>query len=241
MSTLKQMTYNVRNPNSGGQSHRALTATDRQIQFWLKEGRNFLMYADAKKQGFAPITWEQDMGCVTLSKVDQADCPSREWGDLVKKVVIPRVLDLPDNGGVTFFGLIDKRTRIYLPNQQWGELDDHMPYKKKKWYEAALIGNTVYLYPSKKEGDDFFNHEARTALLKLCSVNIRVIAEDPTLVQTCKGEGFEAKCFDDETDCYPIPPHLEGALYTYVDQHYINPKSQQPQDTKNDELKQTLI
>ena len=240
MSTLRQQVYNVRNSNSAGRSHRALTASDRQIAFWIKCARNFLMYADASKKDEVSVGWEQDLGCVTLAKVDQADCPNKEWGEIVQKVSIPRVLDLQDNGGITFFGLIDKRTRIYLPNTNWGSLDDHMPYKKKKWYEAAMIGNAIYLYPS-LTGEALHDSMAISTLKKLCVVNIRGIFEDPTEVTTCASEGVEAVCFDWDNDCYPIPPHIEPIMYKYIDDNYILSKAMLPQDTKNDELRQTIV
>jgi len=240
MATLKQHIYNVRNPNSGGRSHRALAASDRQIAFWIKEARNFLMYADARKQEYTPVGWEQDLGCVSLTKVDQADCPNKEWGETVKKIVIPRVLDLPNNGGITFFGLIDKRTRIYLPDTNYGHYDDFLPFKKSAFYEASQIGSTIYVVPSLNQ-NTVHNARAIEAVKKLCVVNVRVIAEDPTLINTCASDGVTITCFDEDTDCYPIPPHLEGAVYTYIDQHYINPKATYPEDTINDERKQTLI
>lgn len=239
MSTLNQIIYNVRNPVSGGKGHRDQGTTNRQIAKWVQVGRNFLMYADAGKKGYVCPGWDQDLGCVTLEKCDQADCSKFKWGEVVKKVTIPRVLDLPRNGGITFFGLIDKRTRIYLPDQSYGALDDHMQYKKEKWYEAQLIGNTIYVGPSLTD-NEARNEESRERVRKLCTVNIRVVADDPTLVQTCASEGVEATCFDWDTDCYPLPAHLEGALYTYIDQNFVN-KASAPEDIETDEKKESLL
>lgn len=239
MSTLNQLIYNVRNINAGGRGNRALTVSDRQIAFWIKTARAVIYTQKGRQEGNKGIDleWEQDLGCVTLKTVDQADCAKFEWGDRVKYA------DIPASIFVTFFGLIDKRTTINAPEQNFGVLNDFLPYKKTNFYEAQKIGTRYYIYPAIVEGkgNTLRNAKAREALLKLCTVNIRGIWEDPTLVEMCGADGIEKTCFDWDSTCYPFPSDLEGALYDYIEQHYIMPMAQFPQDLKNDEIKQSVL
>jgi len=48
---------------------------------------------------------------------------------------IPKLLDLKDNAGLTFLGLVDKVTSIPV-NVTDGILDDHAPYKRKSGMSA---------------------------------------------------------------------------------------------------------
>lgn len=237
MSTLKELIYNVRNPNSGGRGNRALTVTDRQIAFWIKEARAAILnqYGLREKNKGIDLDWEQDLGCVTLHKVDQADCAKFEWGDMVKYA------DIPATNFITFFGLIDKRTVINLPEQNFGSLNDFLPYKKKNFYEGQRIGTRIYIYPAMLENSVLHNAQARTAVSKLCTVNIRGVWDDPTLVEMCGADGIEKVCFDWDTTCYPFPAAFEGQLYAYINKNYIFPQVQFPQDVTNDELKQSVL
>lgn len=225
MSTLKEMIYNIRDTPSGGKSHRARGYSDRHIALMIRACRAFLIYADAKKKLQINSQFEQDMGCVKLTTVDQADCPQKLWGEEVKKLVLPVVLDLPGNAGVSFLGLIDKRTRIYLPEGNYGDLDDYTPFSKKSDKKAYAIGETIYLYGS--------------GVKNLCVVNVRIIAYDPTTVKTCASETAEDCCFDEYSDNYPVPTHLEQALYDMVYERYIS-KGSIPEDVINDELKESF-
>lgn len=231
MATIQEIVFNIRNTPSGGRSHRARGFSNRQIEFMVRACRAFLVYADVSKYGDPNPQFEQDLGCVSLQTVDQADC-KMEWGEDVKKVVIPRVIDCKGPDGksknlLTFFGLINKQTRIYLPNEQYGDLDEHVPFKKKNGKRAYMIGQTIYVTGTQGNAK------------KLCAVNVRGVFYDPTLVQTCGAEGLDARCFDKEKDCYPIPAHLEQSLYDMVFERYID-KGRLPEDITNDEKKQTV-
>lgn len=240
MSSLSQLIFNVRNANSGGKSHRALGATDRQIAYWIKLARAAILYATIQKKGEVHPEYEVDFGCMRLTKVDQADCEKFKWGELVKKVEIPAMIAADNNAGLTFFGLIDKQTMIYLSDKSWGDLDEHMPYKKKKFFEASQIGTTAYVYPSKVQGSSS-NQEAYNRLMDLCVVNVRGVPEDPTEVMFCENETCEPRCFDWDTDRYPFPVHLEGAMNQFIEDNYVKEMAQFPEDTKNNEKKESVV
>lgn len=227
MSTLNSLVNNFWNSNSGGRSNRSRGYTARQVKFWINEARAFLIYAQVKKDGMVNVGYEQDLGCVTLQTVDRAECVNFTWNQNIKKVIIPPVLRLPDNAGVTFFGLIDKRTRIYLPDMQYGSLNDLMLHKPKNNREGMMIGNSIYLMG---EGSE-----------KLGVVNVRGIFEDPTLVQTCGATGETPVCYDPDVDCYPFPEHLQSVLFQMIDEKYVNLKVQFPSGIHNVEQKETVV
>ncbi len=226
MGTLNQLVSNLRNSTSQGRGNRGQTFTNRQLEFWIKQGRNFLLSAQVTKDQTVNPLYEQDLGCLTLTTVDRSECASYGWMEDVKKVVLPKVLDLSNNMGIPFFGLIDKRTRIYLPDMNYGSLNDLMRYKPKNNMEAMIVGETVYVMGVGVE--------------KLCVVNARVLAEDPTLVKYYSEQGIE-RCYDPDKDEYPMPTNLEGALFTWIDQTYINPKVQFPASIQDNEAKQTVL
>lgn len=232
MATLNEMVFNIRNTPQGGRSHRARGFSNRHIEFMIRACRAVILNEEYKRTKEVLPQWEWDLGCVTLTAVDQADCPSKEWGEIVKKAVIPRLLDLTDgdkrisdNPALTFFGLIDKRTPIYLPSGNYGILDDFVPFKGNDDKQAMMIGNNIYVYG--------------TNVTKFCVVNIRGVWYDPTMASTCSGEGLETRCFDKDSDCYPFPTQLEQMLYDMVWDRYIM-KGQLPEDVTNNERREAL-
>jgi len=190
--------------------------------------RNFLVYADVNKQPNQEpnVQFEQDLGCCGLVTVDQSECEKYSWGVDVKKFQIPPILDLPNNAGLTFFGLIDKRTRIYIPDLQYGSLDDYVPFKKKNQMFGYQIGQTIYVIGAGAEN--------------LCVVNIRGIFSDPTLVNTY-GSDLAVRCFDLNTDYFPIPAHLEQAMYNKMNQEYLQIMAKAPADITNNEAKEAIV
>ena len=225
--TLAQIVSNIRNTPDGGRAQRARRYSDKQIKLWVRETKNTLIYRDVKQNGEPSPQWVMDLGCVPLTTVDQADCPNAEWGEDVKKLVLPKVIDLPNNAGVYFFGLIDKKTRIYLPDGNYGDLDDYVPFQANNKRQAQQIGNNIYLY-----GKD---------ITKLCWVNLQLIPDDPTEVTLCASENVEPRCYDPNVDCYPIPSHLEGVLYDMIFARYIDIAAKVKQDITNNELPEDIV
>lgn len=230
MATLNQLIYNIKNTAGKGKTTRATAYSNRQIAFWIQLVRNFLITKDVEKTGQVNVAFEQDLGCVALETVDQANCPETLWGKRVKKVTIPEVLEIKNNAGLTFFGLVDKRTRIYVPDTQYGDLDDFVPYRKKNQdYMAYQIGNTIYV-----TGQD-------PLITKLCYVNVRGIFKDPTLVTTCSSTSEDFECFDADTTCYPVPGDLEQTLIDMVLQKYILTYANVKPDGSNNERAEGLV
>jgi len=216
MPTANEIIFNVRNLYSEGVSNRDYSFSDRQILYWAKYVRNDLLYKDLKNADIINPQYEQDFGCIKLNKIDQANCTEVKWGENLLTATIPKLLDLKDNAGLTFLGLVDKVTSIPV-NVTDGILDDHAPYKRKSGMSAQIIGNRVYIYGNND----------------LCYINVRGIADDPTTVQSC-GIDNVVKCFDFDKDCYPIPSHLEKAMYDMIFTHTMPIILRSLSDKKND-------
>lgn len=227
MPTANHIIYSFRNILSGGKPTRDRGFSDRQILYIASICRNFLIYADTvKRPNQEPnMQFVQNLGCCELETVDQSECANYSWGTDVKRFIIPPVLDLPNNAGLTFVGLIDQRTRIYLPDLQYGSLDDHVPFKKKNRIFGYQIGRTLYIIGAGAEN--------------LCVINVQGIFSDPTFVNTY-GSDYVPRCFDMNNDYYPIPAHLESAMFTKMFQDYAQIMKSAPEDIRNNELREAI-
>ena len=228
MPSLNHHISVVQNAPDKGTANRAQSLTKRTIAAYLNSARLFLISKDVEKQDSFPVALQQDLGCIPLECVDEADCccVGWEWGDDVKKLTFPPVAELKENAGIAFFGLIDKKTQIYLPSQIYGELDEFLRFKGNNYRKAQMIGNdTIYL---RGEG-----------VRHLKTVNLRGIFKDPLAVNKYGANG-DCKCYDWDNDNYPIPADLENAMYTIVWQTYIAPFVGLPRDNTNNEANKAV-
>lgn len=222
MPTLNEIIFNVRAIADKGTSHRDTDFSNRNIAFWARYVRNELLYRDLKNNGNINQQFEQDFGCLPLEKVDKANCTEIKWGENLLKITIPKLLDLPNNGGLIFFGLVDKVTNIHVSAYD-NSLDDFSPYKRRG-PRATIIGQNIYV-----RGNN-----------ELCYVNVRGIADDPTIVNVC-GSGGEIACYNPDTDCYPIPSHLEKSMYDMIFDHVFNITGKVRKDVENKEATQSTV
>lgn len=191
MATLSQLIFNIRNLASGGMTNRAHPYSDRQIEFWIRYYRNLLITREIQRTGEVSQGIEQDLGCLTLTKADAALCSKYCWGENVYYVCLPPLLDLPDNMAITYFGLVNKQTRIPISEYNYGSYSNFNRFAPKKVY-GERIGSTVYLH----NVNDMYPLEG---------VNARIVAEDPANLVAC---GTELVCFDKDASIYPIYAHL---------------------------------
>lgn len=226
--TYSQLIYNIRNTPDKGKATRVKGYSDRQIGFWVNQAYGFLLTKYVEKFNSVPANILQDLGCWPLETVDQANCPSCwEWGDDVKVAKFPAILECKHNMGLSFFGYIDKRTRIYVPDSNYGSLDDFQRFPNKKDILSYMVGNdTVYI--------------KGVGVEKLKTVNIQGLFKDPTEVKSFDECG-NVRCFDKDVDPYPIPSDLELALYEIIFEKYITPVANARQDIKNDETNKALV
>lgn len=223
------MRDNIKNSPDKGPQVRKKNIPDLLLEFWIKTVRNFLIGKDIEKGKSVLATLEQDLGCWPLETVDQADCEECgfKWGDNVKKATIPRILELNEGMGLTFLGLIDKKTRIYVPSSNYGSLDDYLPFKPTNWRYGMMIGfDAIYVYGP--------------GATRLKTVNIRGVFEDPTLTSYYNAMGVQT-CYNKKTMQYPMPADMENAMYEIVFQDYILKFAGAPKQIVNDEQNAGLV
>lgn len=233
MPTLRQLIFAMRDPVSGGRATRDIGFSDRLIADKIRESKNELLYEmtyDKYGRKVAEInpTYMQDLGILTLETVDIADSPDVTFGDLVKKVVLPKWVDLPDDAGLQFFGYMDKVRAIYLPNLNYGELDNYQQYPVA--VQGRIMGTNqdgvvVYLY-----GKD---------IDELCYINVRMIADNPETATIHYADGTK-DCFDWDKTVYPFPTWMEGQLKSRVIQKLFGETAQLPDDNKDDEIRNAV-
>ena len=228
---LTQIISLIRNNPDRGLANRATELTDRTIIAWINEVRGFLVSKDIEKDTSYPVALDQDLGCWPLVQVDQADCLPNgwEWGDNVKKAVFPEILELKNNMGLSFFGLIDKRTRIQVSSSNFGSLDDFKRFPPIKNWNAYMIGNnTIYI-----------KWLGKVIAPTLKTVNIRGAFKDPTLI-TYYNEVGEKYCYDFDKTEYPIPADLTGVMIDMIWKRYLMPWASAPRDNTNVEKNEAV-
>lgn len=221
MSTLNQIIYAIKDTANGGISNRADKYSPRLIAYWIKKYRNFLLKNDIKKNYSVNSGFEQDLGCLTLTKADAAMCSKYCWGESVYYVEIPEVIELPDNMGITYFGLVSKQDRITISDYSYGSYGQYSRFVPNR-IRAEKIKNTIYLH----NVDDMW---------AIKGVNVRGVFADPTNLGLCGG-GEPLVCFDWDKDCYPIPAGMESALIDLIMSKEVGMAAQVKPDTKDDDV-----
>jgi len=197
------MVFNILDVANGGRINRSITYSPRLVANWIRYYRNVLLKQDIKKNAYVPQGYVQDLGCLCLQFADASMCKTKCWGEPVAYITIPEVIDLPDNMGLTFFGLIDKQTKIILSDYNYGNYHNYNRFTPKNKLWAEKIDNTIYIHGF----DPVFPPEY---------VNVQGVFADPTELSFCPCQGAEPICFDWDSTPYPIPPGMESTLYDLI-------------------------
>lgn len=223
MSTLNELIYSIRNTVNGGISNRADKYSDRLIAHWIKKYRAFLAKNDINKNMYVNTAWEQDLGCLTLTRADKAMCAKYCWGESVYYIELPEVVDLYDNMGVSYFGLVSKQDRIPISSFSYGNYTKYNRFVPENRVYAEKIRNTIYVH----NVDEFWALEG---------VNARIVAADPADLSTCSSPNAPLVCFDWATDCYPLPSGMESALIDLIMSKEVGLASSVKPDTSDDDV-----
>jgi hypothetical protein len=223
MPTLNEFAYNIRNIGRAGNSD----ADDENIKismvkFWINGYRAKLIFEFTNAGKLIDPQLVQDLGVVPLEEVDKADsdCPECvKWGCNIYKVDIPKLVDLPNNRGLLFVGLIDKQTPIAL------DYPDTSKFKRAtrfgdKFDRSYLIGNTLYVTTTNEN-------------LDLKYINIRGVFEDPREAFNYVAPGCDKKCYSDD-DPYPIPMRMYEPITKNILQSELNMAINAVNDELND-------
>lgn len=222
MATLNEIAYNIRNIARSGISNDDDRMTIRQIKFWIKYHRAFLVRQIAGAGGYLESQYFQDMGVVELTEVDKSsdkDGTKQDWDCIIKTAEVPRIVELNRNRGVAFIGLIDKQTPITITTPN---VVGFSKYKKftNKMVRAYFINDQLYIEAPRTLDDD------------LKYINIRAIFEDPMVVNFCsENGGCSCLTADDE---FPLPNNAIELLTETVLQKEVAPLIQSVNDEIND-------
>ena len=215
MATLNELAYNVLNIARGGLSSDDDRLNTRQIKFWIGYYRAKLTfeYTNAGKDIDPQLL--QDLGVLKLKEIDSADSQAVRWGCSVKYATIPKLIDLPNQRGLVFVGLVDKVTPIIISPPNVVELRKHLRFGAKL-RRAYMVGDRLYV-------TDPFNED-------ICFINVRGIFDDPTAVEWVDEDG-NTQCIGDDEE-YPMPEHYTSDIVSRIMQYELNMVIR----TENDEL-----
>lgn len=198
----------MKNTANGGMENRATELGDRLVASWIDRYRNFLVAQDIKKNGSVDSSLEQDLGCLTLTKADVSMCSRYCFNENTYWVDLPTLLELPDNMGLTFFGLVDKQTRIPISDYSYGSYTNFTRFAPKRIY-GELIGSRVFLH----NVDDMFPIEG---------VNARGVWSNPSNLVTESSPTTPIKCFDWDTSEYPMLSKMEAVMMDMIYSKELN-------------------
>lgn len=217
MATLRELTYNVLNIARGGLSSDDDRLNERQIAFWIGYYRARKIFEESRGGRDIDAQLVQDLGCLELEKVDKANCPEVLWGCSVKRVNIPKLVDLPHNRGLVWVGLVDKQEPIIVSSS------DILYFRNKQRFtgdmrKAYFIGGYLYV-------TDAFNEDIKW-------INVRGVFDDPLAIETANQDGTsDCITFDDE---YPMPEHYISDIVQRIMQYELNLTIRTTNDEVND-------
>jgi len=217
MATLNELSYNVLNIARGGLSSDDDRLNIRQIKFWIGYYRAYAIKESLKKGTGVDSQLVQDLGVLTLESVDKADHPKVLWGCEVKRVRVPKLVDLPNDSGLVFIGLVDKQTPIILSPPNVVHFKAHQRFTGNM-RRAYLIGGYLYV-------TDPFNED-------ICYVNVRGIFDNPSDAGYQGADG-DYTCIDDD-DEYPMPESYVPLIVNYIMQKELNMTIKTTNDENND-------
>ena len=183
-------------------TNRAHEYGDRLIAAWVTRYRNLLCAQAINKAGDVDSSLEQDLGCLTLTKADVSMCSKYCFNENTYYVELPALLEVNDNISLTFFGLIDKQTRIPVSNFSYGNYTKYNRFSPKRVY-GELIGSTVFLH----NVDDYFPIEA---------VNARGVWASPENLVTNASPTTPLLCYDWDKDQYPMMTSLDSVMMDMI-------------------------
>ena len=224
MATLNELAYNILNIARGGLSSDDDRLNIRQIKFWIKYYRAMVVkdsltpktrYDDVNKAVDPQLV--QDMGVLELEEVDVADSPLVQYGCSIKRVEIPKIMDLPNNKGMVYAGSVDKTCTFIMSDANVVGLKQHQRFTGQM-RRCFFIGEYLYV-------TDPFNEDLKY-------INVRAIFDDPALVVRTEADGTKVTYSSD--DEYPIPVSMIAEITALIMQRELQMTIQGTNDEKND-------
>jgi len=217
MATLNECAYNILNIARGGLSSDDDRLNLRQIKFWIEYYRARLIFEYTQAGKNIDDQLVQDLGVVTLSEVDKADSNVIDWDCPIKKAIIPKLVDLPNNRGLVWVGLSDKQTPIILSPPNIIGMRKHLRFTGDM-RRAYFIGKYLYV-------TDPYNEDIKY-------INVRGIFDKPLEVESIKDDGTSL-CISDD-DQYPMPEYYLNDITERIMRIELGLLLRMPNDELND-------
>lgn len=194
MATMTQFVDNILNVASGFVPSTDERLTPAQITFWVNQYRSkFLPQATDMGKDIPNECW-QDLGIMTLARVDKAENPVFNFGMSVRKstMKIPHVVSFPLGRGI-WVGSTDKQQSYIMttPNNARWKVKNRFAQAEgvKYWWQI-----NQYVYIADYEDNDQSD---------LKYFNVRMVAQNPAEAHYYYSNG-SGIAYDPSTDMYPV-------------------------------------
>jgi hypothetical protein len=217
--TLNQLIFNILNLKSGGRDSDDDSLSRRQTEFVIGYIRAMLIRRDFEKGHSINPDIIQDLGCIEVEPVDEADCCDVQVGCQILRSLkqLPKTLELYDKNMITYVGTVDKRHAF-----------DLIPVARSRWV-------TFNKYTSKHRRAFILNrylYIVNDQIIKY--VNVRGVFEDPKEAANFNHcDGTPCFTYDDQ---YPIAAWMVQPLTSMVISGEVKDTFVFPADTKNDSV-----
>jgi hypothetical protein len=218
--TLDEIAYNLLNLVRGGRSNHDEHISLDQLKFNILHYRAMFIRRDFAKNNYISRHIEQDLGCLTLIKVDASKCCSLPIECSVYRTdkPIPKTIRFNFEEALTYVGDVTGTGTIPVVNSNTVKF---LPYDKhtKNNYKAYMIDEFLYIYNANG----------------LEKVNVRGVFENPkdvALFGDCAGSG----CYDDSSDDFPIPMDMIQRINQGILSGELRMLAGSFSDTENDRM-----
>lgn len=195
MATLRQIAFNLRNIIEGGRTSENDLPSYRQLVFMINYYRTVFIRRDLDRNYFLANDIQQDLGCLNLIEVDEAECCEIEVGcDILRtELKLPKPVRAKNGLLITFVGSVDKKQKfdIILP--------ERVPYISYSKYTSKIprvyyMNGYIYIANSRD----------------LTNINVRGVwanPEDVRRFQQCE----EGECYTEDSE-YPMSDDMIEGL-----------------------------
>jgi hypothetical protein len=210
MGTLAQDIYNIRNIANHAKPATTSVPAESLIAYWIRYHRSVAINQTFMRDRHRVDTLlYQKSGCLTLTMIDQAECPCEEivWGCPIWRVEIPKPLDLM---GLPLLSvsLVDGMTPVELLRAETITYARHQQFtgnEPKAYLDGSVNEGMAWLYVLTDDKD--FKY-----------IKVREVCDDPTKMVTMVGTPGNCvpRYFDIDTDEYPMSGYIRAMVMKLI-------------------------
>lgn len=168
----------------------------------------------------------QDLGCLDMELVDQAECCEVSTGCKILRTVlqIPSPIEMHQKQAITRIGPILKTARPY----------DFINYNRVPYVgrNSKFSKKIIRTFTKDNDGHIYIVADEELDSILLEKINVQGVWEDPRLVANfrhCSGE----PCYTEES-AYPVKAWMIPIIQQIVVEKFIGPQTKDMKDSEND-------